>query len=507
MSTSTTYPSIFAYLLIFALVSIASCDNDFSAELSSGELVFSKDTVFLDTVFTNIGSSTYQLKVYNKNNTAITIPTISLGKGESSFYRLNVDGITGKIFDNIEILARDSIFIFVETTIDYEQVSNPLYTDAILFDVGSNLQKVQLITLVQDAHFLYPAKDSNGLIETIPIGISPEGEEIEVNGFYLSDNTTFTNEKPYVIYGYCGVPNGKTLNVDAGARIYFHENSGIIVSKDATLQILGTLTDNVLIEGDRLEPAFENTPGQWGTIWLKPGSKNNRIENAIVKNATHGFIVDSLTSDSSPTLTIKNTQIYNSSNFGLIGRASAIDGQNVVINNSGLASLACVSGGRYNFTHSTFVNFWNTSIRTFPSVYINNYSQSSEPKETMDLIANLTNTIIDGNNNIELEIDYIEGSQIDYFFKNNMIKFDDYNGAYTNDIIYNFDDTNHFIDNIFNGNPDFKSPQTNAFIIGENSDGNEKAALDGTLVVPLDILGVLRSLPSDIGAYQHIEFE
>ena len=42
------------------------------------DLNFSKDTVYLDTIFTNIGSSTYNLKVYNNSQTNILIPKIKL---------------------------------------------------------------------------------------------------------------------------------------------------------------------------------------------------------------------------------------------------------------------------------------------------------------------------------------------------------------------------------------------------------------------------------------------
>jgi len=298
----------FPIILIIVILFVTSCRKDFSTELSNGKLSFSKDTIYLDTVFTNIGSSTYNLKVYNKSTHAISIPSIALGRGESSFYRLNVDGIPGKRFNNIEILAKDSMYIFVETTIDYNQVTNPIYTDAIVFDSGDNLQDVKLVTLVQDANFLYPSKDVNGLIGTIKIGLDTDGNELKVNGFYLNDNTTFTNEKPYVIYGYCGVPNGKTLTVDAGAAIHFHSNSGLIIDKNATLIMNGEINNTITIEGDRLEPEFSDIPGQWGTIWLRAGSKNNLINNAIIKNASAGIIIDSI-GNTSPTLTIKNAQI------------------------------------------------------------------------------------------------------------------------------------------------------------------------------------------------------
>jgi len=88
----------FTFLLFLILIVVSSCRKDFSTIPSFGNLEFSKDTVFLDTIFTNIGSATYNLKVYNRGNKAITIPKISLENGNSSNYRLNVDGIPGKEF-------------------------------------------------------------------------------------------------------------------------------------------------------------------------------------------------------------------------------------------------------------------------------------------------------------------------------------------------------------------------------------------------------------------------
>jgi hypothetical protein len=103
---------LYGLALVFSIVLWSSCRNDFETVPSTGNLEFSQDTIFLDTVFTNIGSSTRTLKVYNRSSEDINIPTIQLSEGESSNYRLNVDGIPGKTFQNINILANDSIFIF-----------------------------------------------------------------------------------------------------------------------------------------------------------------------------------------------------------------------------------------------------------------------------------------------------------------------------------------------------------------------------------------------------------
>ena len=146
-------------LLVGFIISMSSCREDFEFEPSTGNLTFSKDTVYCDTVFTNIGSSTYSLKVYNKSNKDIKIPVIKLGK-EDSKYRITVDGMVGennRVFRDVELLAKDSMYIFIEVTADVAS-SNPtdfLYTDQILFDEGTNQQKVELVTLIQDAYFLF----------------------------------------------------------------------------------------------------------------------------------------------------------------------------------------------------------------------------------------------------------------------------------------------------------------------------------------------------------------
>ena len=501
---------------IFSIVSFLfySCNDDvFETTRSSGDLKFSRDTIFLDTVFTNIGSSTRTLKIYNKSSHNITIPTIELGRGEQSFYRLNVDGIPGKTFENIDILSKDSIFVFIEATIDFSRVTNPIYTDSIVFDSGSNLQDVKLVTLVQDAHFLFPKKDAQGIKEKIVLGVNAEGEEIAIDGFYLDGDTEWNNDKPYVVYGYVGVPENKTLTINKGVKIHFHKNSGLLVDKGATLKVNGELNDEVIFEGDRLEPGFSEIPGQWGAIWLRAGSKNHEIENAIIKNNIIGILMDSVGSLTEPTLKIKNTQIYNTSTYGILGRTANIKGENLVIANSGQSVLACTIGGTYNFTHSTFANYWTNSVRSLPAVLINNYmkyqkSDGSEAILVRDLnAANFTNCIIDGSQNIEFFLEQAEGLVFNYNFKNNLLKFNDPSGKFADVPLFDFEDDSHYQNNIFNGESNFKNIDLNEYLIGEKSDAVNNADKNAAMQIPLDILGVNRTLSPDIGAYQHIIFE
>jgi hypothetical protein len=477
--------------------------------------------VYLDTVFTNIGSSTYNLKVYNNSDENILIPNLALGRGETSEYRLNVDGIPGKIFENIELLAKDSMFVFIETTIDINNlpIANGefLYTDFIEFGDAANSQKVELVTLVKDAVFIYPDRDNTtGIIETLTLNIDGEPVETEIQGRYLlPTELTFTNEKPYVIYGYAAVPETETLVINAGARVHFHADSGIIVPQNASININGELSadpdlleNEVIIEGDRLEPGFSDVPGQWGTIWLLEGSLNNTINYTTIKNSTVGILSDGNADAITDKLTVTNSQIYNSSNFGILGRATSIKGENLVINNSGQSSFAGTVGGKYNFTHCTISNYWNNSFRQFPSLYLNNFLIDADNNILVNDLtaANFNNCIIYGNDNPEAILEKEDDAVFDFKFTNCLIRFDNSNNNFTGPE-YDFNNTDLYESCIFNEEPDFLNVELNEMIIGEESTAINQANPVFASQVPFDLLNNDRTTSPDIGAYQHIIFE
>lgn len=510
----------FLFFLVF-LVLWSSCRKDLEFSLSTGNLEFSKDTVYLDTVFTNIGSSTYNLKVYNKSNSDIVIPSVKLGLGETSAYRLNVDGMAGNVFENLEILAKDSLFVFIETTVDITNLTNAtnyLYTDQIEFDAGNNLQKIELVTLVQDAVFIYPNRDNTTkVIETLTLNIDGEIIETDIQGReLLPTELTFTNEKPYVIYGFAATPNGETITINPGARLHFHENSGLLVTEGSSIQINGAfstdqdiLENEVVLEGDRLEPNFSETPGQWSSIWLLDGSINNTIDYTTIKNATVGVLSDGNPDEANNKITITNSQIYNSSAFGILGRNTSINAENVVINNSGQSSFAGTIGGTYNFTHCTIANYWDNGFRQYPSVLLNNFIIDEDNNAILaDLTeANFNNCIIYGNDNPEIMLDEIEDAAVAFNFKftNCLIRFEDSNNNFTG-ANYDFNDPTHYEGNLFNQSPDFKDPFLNELIIGDNSAVNNQGNMTFSSQVPFDILNVNRTTSPDLGAYQHITF-
>ena len=514
-------------LLIGFAVSLTSCRNDFEFESRTGGLEFSKDTVYLDTVFTDIGSSTYTLKVYNRSDKNISIPSLRLKEGTASKYRLMVDGMAGQVFENVEILAKDSMYIFVSVTAEVAD-ANPtdfLYTDKILFGEESNPnhQKVELVTLIQDAYFIYPGRvqnpDETYTYDELNLGVDGDGNPISIRGRFLEETHPangnelhWTNTKPYVIYGYAAVPSNKTLVVDAGARIHFHAESGLIVANNASIHVNGTssttaaLENEVIFEGDRLEPNFSEVPGQWGTIWFSQGSTNNQIKNLTIKNATVGMLVTGNDETSTPTLNIENTQIYNCSNVGILARNGNIEGKNVVVNNCGQTSFAGNFGGSYEFIHCTFANYWPTPNQT--AVLLSN--ENNGTTTTTLTKANFKNCIIHTSSNFGIVLKK-SNENFSYKFDHSLIKFADFSNQFTNNHLYDFSNTNLYKNCIIAtnstvNNPDFKDARNNELIIGEDSAARGTADFtysSGTS----DILNQSRSNPSDMGAYKWTTFD
>jgi hypothetical protein len=485
------------------LFTVCACRSDFETVASKGDLVFSQDTIFFDTVFSTIGSSTFQLKVYNKSNQDISIPSIQLGKGLGSKYRMTVDGMSGnqgKQFQDVTLLAKDSLYIFIETTANAAD-ANPtdfLYTDQIQFGSGANLQKVELVTLVKDAVLLFPQRLFNGSKETIPLGNKT------VEGFYLDDNELhFTNQKAYVIYGYAAVLPGKTAVFDAGARVYFHANSGLVVGNNASLQINGRssstsqLENEIVFQGDRLQADYANVPGQWETVWLGEATNIN-INHLTIKNASIGLLIQN---NNGTAASIKNTQIYNSAHYGILTQNGKIVAENLVVNNAGEAALSCNYGGNYTFTHCTFNNNWNTPNQM--AVALSNFKLGAVPETNALSKATFNNCIIYGSYSNELELNKKTGTAFEYQFNNCLIKMDAKSAA-ANPLYQFTNDPAHYNNILLNQDPKFQSSAKNKLNIDATSAAFAKG--NTSYLIPFDILGTTRTLPPDLGAYQSKPF-
>ncbi|MCW3102057.1 MAG: hypothetical protein JWO09_497 [Bacteroidetes bacterium] len=354
------------YLSCFILISalfFSACKKDEFLTDSSAKLEFSTDSVLFDTVFTTLGSTTKTFRIYNTHSQAMNISRIYLAGGSTSPFKLNVDGISGKNIPDVEIAGGDSLFVFVQVTVDPTGVSNPLLIkDSIIFETNNNIQDVKLTAVGQDVYLHKP-------------------DHFPLTGFpaysIINCNDVWTNDKPHLIFGYAVVDSGCTLTMQPGTRVHLYKNAGLLVFKDGTLIVNGTKNNEVTFQGTRLEPDYKDIPGQWGQIWLYAGSKNNVINYAIIKNAGIGIRVDTVVTPGVPTLRLSNTIIKNMTAAAVYGLGAHIRSYNCVFANSGQYVAALTIGGKYTFEHCTFANFWSgTTTRTTPLLVINNYYTS-----------------------------------------------------------------------------------------------------------------------------------
>ena len=164
---------------------------------TGGSISFNVDSVSFDTVFTTVGSVTQQFLIKNENNKWITLSNIKLQSGNSSMFRMNIDGVPTKDMSNIDIAPNDSLWVFVAVTVNPTAVDAPfVIEDTIVATLNGNTKKLPLQAYGQNAIYL---KDS-----------------------VLQGNIIFTKNKPYVIINSVLIDSTSSLTINAGTRIYMH---------------------------------------------------------------------------------------------------------------------------------------------------------------------------------------------------------------------------------------------------------------------------------------------
>jgi len=433
--------------------------------LSKENLSFSKDTVVFDTVFTTLGSTTQQFKIYNRENRTVRIDEIELMGGTNSPFRINVDGVSGTYLKDFELEGKDSLFAFVEVTLGINSQSLPMIVeDSIRFRTNGKDQYVKLAVWGQDAYFHY--KDLN------------EG--------------TWENDKPHVIYGYAAVDSAKTLTIPAGTKVHLHKNALLYVYKGA-LNIEGELNNEVIFQGDRLEAWYQEVTGQYYGIYFHE-ARPSTINYAIIKNGISGVHLFSKDPSFNPqyTLTVTNTKIINNARYGVfIYSGAKVKAENCVIARNGTHALLVLEGGDFNFNHCNLLGY---GPATGPAVGISNYyNDYANATQNIGSINEgvIYNSVIYGNQTGEIAFDTISDPAINLNFdiRNCVIKRTPVG-------------TDNFYQTIFwNQDPMFTDVQSYNFLFPANSKLNNNGFFTS---VAFDINGNLRSdTAPDIGAYEN----
>ncbi|HAN17535.1 MAG: hypothetical protein A2X13_02965 [Bacteroidetes bacterium GWC2_33_15] len=449
-----------------------SCEKDDFYTSSDVKLKFSNDTILFDTVFTTIGSSTKKLVVKNPYTKSVQISSISLAGGETSPYRLNIDGLSGTKVNNIELRSKDSLYIFIEVTIDPLNHNLPMVVnDSILFSINQKVQDVDLISWGQDVHIL-----NSKIIQT----------------------ETWINDKPYLIYNYLFVDTASTLTIEQGVKLHFHKESRMYVA--GTLVCNGTFESPIIFEGDRLEKIYEDIPGQWDGIWMLPGSRDNAINFTEIRNAIIGIQVDTLASLDKPTLMLSNSKIENMTSTGLYAQGTTIEAFNTLIANCGQFTAALTLGGSYEFNHCTFANYWGYSTRSTPSVLLNNYYIDIHGNTQVRPLnkAFFGNSIIYGNKETEIILDENATGDFNYYFDHSLIKVD---------ANFNTSDPDFFENILKNEDPKFKDPYEYNYKLDTLSIAKDYGKIEIGQQFPLDINLNNRTIDNgpDLGAFERVE--
>jgi len=482
----TRYTFFILTFLAICTIALSSCDDELFTTDPNCTLEFSTDTLTFDTVFTTIGSTTSQIMVYNRNNRALNISHIGLAGGEKSEFRINVDGSTNENnqFENIEISANDSMFIFVEITVDPTNSGSPvLIEESLNFLTNGVKQDIKLMAYGQDMEIL--------------------------RGKRILNDTTLTAVKPYLVYDSLIVSQAKTLTLNPGCKLYFHNNANLIVY--GNLRALGTAEKPISMRGDRLDKIkfdtpfpYNNVSGQWGGVYLLWNEGNHTFRHVNMNSGYVGIYLPNKEWSSLPlpNLEISNCRIHNFLLYGLMVENADVTVTNTEISNS---SSYCVylNGGKHTFIHSTIANYFNnsnvqpTARDKEPAVMILNINRSA-PMESI-----FRNCIITGSQDNEFSLATRYEEQYNGTFDHSYIRkpkaletsqFSNIRWYAKNDTVFKNTYYDYKKNTYFDFTPDSVSPARGL--------ADSKITLDANLQLDLNGNNRLEDGKPDAGAYE-----
>ncbi|HRI00438.1 MAG TPA: hypothetical protein PK006_05225 [Saprospiraceae bacterium] len=413
---------------LFLLWMLSSCTKEFYYDKNEPILKFSEDSILFDTVFTTIGSATQSIKIYNPTNEFVKIQRIYIPNSQNSKFSLNVDGFSGKDFQDIVIRPKDSIYLFCEVLINPNDPisSSPfIILDSVVFEVNKSVQKVILEAWGQNAIYI-PAKSNKANFAIIDLKGKTE---------------LWNDQKPYILYGIVLFRNG-TLKIEPGTKIhvfggitkaidsegntFFYNDGRLLIGQNANIICNGTLEKNIVFQGVRLEEQFKSIRGQWSTISIIEGSLGNEFHHTTILNNQIGVTIDS-----SCSCDFFSCKIYNNSIYGIYSNAGNLYAENCLFYNQGLNSLVSENGGSIVFNYTTFANYGNMES----AVIISNF-KCVDPVECLTktyypLDAKFTNCIFTGEADDEFWMESVSNAEfnvaLDHCFINSKkIKEKDY---------------------------------------------------------------------------------
>jgi hypothetical protein len=284
--------------------------------------------------------------------------------GDSSPYKININGTPTYELQQIELAANDSIYVFVTVTIHPNATDIPfLVKDSILFNWNGNTKFVQLEAYGQNAHYI---RDGN-----------------------IITDTTWTADLPFVIIGGLTIEPSASLTLEAGCKLFFHADAALQIS--GRMIASGTSINPVVFSGDRLDEYYRNLPGSWPGMSFSSSSQGNRLSYSLIKNAYRA-----IDSKEGAELWLKQCLIDNAWDAGIYSNNSSILAENCLISNCG-KNIRLMKGGNYDFIHCTLASYSTDYLfHQYPVAEISDADIESGISGTSPLTANFTNCIFWG---------------------------------------------------------------------------------------------------------------
>lgn len=324
------------YILIAAMLSamaLVGCIEDGFTQSPSDKPVFSVDTLKMGVVFTDETTPTFSFKVFNPNKKGLNISNITLSGENASIFRLNVDGFAGTEFRDVEIRAKDSIFVFVQATPPAHGDLKPRRSSATV-----NFQ-------VNGVHY--------------PVVLALDGQDAErISALTVTSDLTLNDLRPYRVSDSIVVAPGATLTIEPGATLLMHDKAYIAV--DGTLVSRGTPEKPVRITGDRMgevipDVSFDIMSRQWAGVWFSASSHDNVMEFTEISNTTDGVCVIGEGTASRPVLSLRNSRLRNSGSRVLTAVDTYVDARGCEFAEAA-DGLVLLNGGTYRFDLCTVAN-------------------------------------------------------------------------------------------------------------------------------------------------------
>ena len=325
-------------LLLFSGLSVCCEDRiEYSAD-ARHLLDFSLDTLSFDTVFTGLESPVGVFSVYNRNDEALRMD-VSMSGGQTSFFRMNVDGEAGADVRDVELLGGDSLMCFVSVSVPEGNSDTPVaVADSIAFRLESGaVQFVLLKAFGQDV--------------------------IRLDGTVLERDTTFVSARPYLVYDSLFVREGATLSITQGTKLHFHNGAYLRVAGRIIAE--GTPDSMIVMCGDRSDKMLDGIPydilsGRWGGVLLDSCSFGNRFVSCDIHGGEWGIRTDT-SNVLHEKILIEGCIIHNVKGNALELNFCRSRVCNSQITNAGNHCVALL-GGRNAFRFCTIANFYPWSL-------------------------------------------------------------------------------------------------------------------------------------------------